>query len=361
MLIRGVRMKGLKKLYLLMLVGVGVLLGASVPVIANAAGATGQVGYNVSAKIPKNQISKKDSFFNLKMKSNQTEKLQVRIYNVTDQDIKVKSAIHTAWTSSAGAIEYVKPATSYDSSLRYKMSDLSKVQGKQTVTVPAKGSKVVTANVKIPQTNFNGAILGGWYFERTDAAVTGNVKGASNLHNKYSYVIGMQYIMGNVPSPSLSLGKVTAGLNDYHRGILANLRNTTATIVPNLKMNTTITDRDGGKVVKNFKKDNVQMAPNTTFGYPMLFGKTAVKAGHYHLHMVVKNTDRKWVFDRNFTITQAQANKVNKDSVETSGISLWLLVALGALGMLLLVLLILLIIYLIRRRRRDDDDEEEDE
>lgn len=342
----------------IVLLVVSLIIGACVPLLARADNTANTVGYSVSAKIPSNQINRKNSFFDLKMKSGQTEKLQVRVYNLTNQEIKVQTAIHTAWTSSGGAIEYVKPATSFDPSLRYKMSDISKIQGKKTITIPSKGSKLVTTTVKVPKTNFNGVILGGWYFKRIDSKVTGNVKGASNLRNQYSYVIGMKYTMGTVPAPEMKLGKVSAGLGNYHRGIFANLRNTSAVIIPNLKMDTKITDRDNGaKVIKHATQENVQMAPNTTFRYPMLFGKTPLKAGHYHLHMVVKNTDRTWVFDRNFTITQAQANKYNHDAVENSGISVWLLVALGALGMLILVLLILLIIYLIRRKRKQDDED----
>ncbi|WP_143462393.1 DUF916 and DUF3324 domain-containing protein [Levilactobacillus enshiensis] len=354
-------MRGFKKIQLIFLLVVGAIIGGGVPLVANAASA-GDIGFNVSAQIPKNQINKKNSFFDLRMKSGQTETLRVKVFNISNQDVTVKSAIHTAWTSTNGAIEYVKPEKEFDSTLRYKMSDISKIQGKQTITIPANGSKIVTATVKIPKTNFNGVILGGWYFERKDSKVTGTVKGSSNMTNKYSYVIGMKYTMGQVPNPSMSLGKVAAGLGNYHRGVIADLRNTTAVIIPKLKMDTTVTNRDGGSVVKHVKKENVQMAPNTTFKYAMLYGDTPMKAGHYHLHMVVQNTDHKWVFDRNFTVTAAQANRVNKDAVENSGISIWLLVALGALGMLLLVLLILLIIYLIRRRRRDeDDDEDEDE
>lgn len=351
-------MRRLKRFQLVMLLMVSVLVGLGVPLVASASG--NDVGFSVSPQIPKNQIHKKNSFFDLKMTSNQTEQLRVKVYNVTNQDITVKTAIHTAWTSSGGAIEYVKPATSFDASLRYKMSDISQIQGKKTLTIPAGGSKTVTANVKIPKTNFNGVILGGWYFERTDSKVTGTVKGAGNMKNRYSYVVGMKYTMGRVPNPDMKLGTVSAGLGDYHRGVFANLRNPTAVIIPNLKMTTTITNRDGGDVVKHATQDDVQMAPNTTFRYGMYYGKTPLKAGNYHLHMVVKNTDRTWVFDRNFTITQAQANKYNKGSVEDSGISIWLLLALGALGMLLLILLILLIIFLIRRKRRQDEDDEEE-
>jgi len=352
-------MLGFKRVRLVLLAIVALIGMGLFSLGDNAQAATNNVGYSVAAKLPSNQMNKQNSFFDLRMNSNKTQTLQVKVYNVTNEDITVKTAIHTAWTSSAGTIDYVNSAKTFDSSLRYKMSDLTKIQGSKTITVPAKGYKVVTANVKIPKTNFNGVILGGWYFQRTDTKLTGNVKGAGNLQSQYSYVIGMKYTLGQVPDPSMSLGKVGAGLSNYHRGIIANVRNTTAVMIPNLKTTTTITNRDGGKVVQKAQRENVQMAPNTTYGYPMLYGKTALAAGHYHLHMVVKNTDHEWVFDRNFTITQAQADKYNKDSVDNQGPNIWLLVGLGALAMLILVLLILLIIYLIRRKRRKDDEEEE--
>lgn len=351
-------MRGLGKFQVIFLMVIGVVLGWGTSVSAQAA--ANDIGYSVAAKLPKNQMNKKNSFFDLRMKSQQQEQLQVRVYNLTNQDIQVKSAIHTAWTSENGAIEYVTPAKSYDASLRYKMSDISKIQGKKTLTIPAKGSKLVTANVKMPKTTFNGVILGGWYFKRVDSKVTGTVKGAGNMRNQYSYVIGMKYTMGKVPYPAMSLGKVSAGLDNAHRGVVANLRNTSAVIIPNLTTNTTITNRDGGSVVKHEKKENVQMAPNTTFKYTLRYGTTELKAGNYHLHMVAKNTDRSWTFDRDFTITKAQADKYNQATVENSGINIWLLVALGALGMLLLILLILLVIYLIRRKRRENDDKDED-
>lgn len=352
-------MLGFKRVQLVLLTVVGIICGGLFSLGDKAQAATNNIGYNVSAKLPSNQIDRQNSFFDLRMNSNKTQKLQVKVFNVTNEEIKVKTAIHTAWTNSAGSIEYVNPTKSYDSSLRYKMSDISKIQGNKTLTIPAKSSRVVSATVKIPKTNFNGVILGSWYFQRADSKVTGTVKGAGNMRSQYSYVIGMKYTLGQVPNPSMSLGRVGAGLSNYHRGVIADIRNTTAVIIPNLKTNTTITNRDGGKVVQKAKQENVQMAPNTTYSYPMLYGKTALKAGYYHLHMVVKNTSHEWVFDRNFRITKAQADKYNKNSVDNSGINIWLLVALGALGMLILVLLILLIIYLIRRKRRKDEEEEE--
>lgn len=351
-------MQVFKRVQLGLLLLLGLIFGGLKPAEAQAAGAQNNVGYNITPVIPKNQINKENSFFDLKMKSGQAETLKVRINNISNDDVTVKTAIHTAWTNPTGTIDYVNPAKYFDSSLRYKMSDISRIQGQKTLTISAGQSKVVTADVKVPKTSMQGVILGGWYFKRLDTKVTGKVKGATNIKSEYSYVLGMKYSLGHAPAAVMTLGKVGATLSNGRQAVTANLRNTSAVIIPNLKMNTTITNRDSNQTVMHLKETNKQMAPNSVFKYPMLFGEKPLKAGNYHLHMVVKNTERNWIFDRDFTITKAQADKLNHDSVDNQGLNIWLLIALGALAMLILVLLILLIIYLIRRKRRDDEDED---
>ncbi len=334
--------------------GALVAAGMSFSLTAQAAKTTqsNEIGFSVAAKLPKNQLHAKNSFFDLKMTPGKTQTLKTVIYNVTNRDIKVKTAIHTAYTNSNGVIEYVTPTKEFDASLDYQMSQLTKINGAKTVTVPANGSKVVTATVKMPTTKVNGVILGGWYFKRVDQKVTGTVKGSMNISNQYSYVIGLKYTEGTVPQPNLKLAKVTAGMRNYHRGIFPELRNTAAVIIPNLTMKTTITSQNSGKVVKSAKKANVQMAPNSTFDYPMLLGKTELQAGNYHLHMVVKNTDHRWVFDRDFKISNADAKKYNRQSVDNSGINVIWFVVLGALGMFVLMLLGLWLFFWLRKRRQ---------
>ncbi|WP_318766431.1 DUF916 and DUF3324 domain-containing protein [Lactiplantibacillus carotarum] len=328
------------------------LLGvtSSVPALA-ASGQNNDIGFSVAAHIPKNQINTKNSFFDLKMTKGQTETLATTIYNETNRDIRVQMAIHTAYTNSNGTIEYVKPAQTYDPSLAYRISDLTKIEGPTTVTVPANSSKVVSARVTMPNQRLNGELLGGWYFKRVDQPVTGTVSGTTNVQNQYSYVIGLRYASGQLPAPNLKLKNVQAGLYDYHRGIMVNLRNVAATMIPNVTTTTTITNANHRALFNNMVERHVQIAPNTSYQYPLLVGNSNLQAGRYHLHMVAKNAQHRWVFDRDFTITAAQARRYNHTAVDNRGLSFWQILALGALGMLLLVLLYVAIRALIRKRR----------
>ncbi|BDZ31922.1 DUF916 and DUF3324 domain-containing protein [Lactiplantibacillus sp. WILCCON 0030] len=350
-------MRTVKQLWYGLGLVVALLLSLQWGQVAQAATSTNKsnnIGFSVAAKIPDNQLNKKNSFFDLKMTKGQSETLQTTVYNVTNQDIKVRTAIHTAYTNENGLIEYVTPTKTFDQSLNYKMSDLTTIQGAKTITIPANSSKVVSAKVQMPNRNFNGVILGGWYFKRVDQKVTSDVKGTMNVKNQYSYVIGLKYTVGQVPTPKLKLAKVTVGMSNYHRGIFPYLRNTSVVIVPNLKMATTITSKNSGKVVKTAKKSNVQLAPNSVYRYPMLTGKTKLQAGKYHLKMVVKNSDHKWVFEKDFTITAQAAKRVNEKSVDNSGINVIWFIVFGALGMLILVLLGLWLFFFIKKRRQNN-------
>ncbi|BDZ31576.1 DUF916 and DUF3324 domain-containing protein [Lactiplantibacillus sp. WILCCON 0030] len=348
-------MRLLKRISLVGLVVLAGLVSGWFQLVGQAAKATNNVGFSVAAQLPKNQIDAKNSFYDLKLTPGQNETLKATVYNETNRDIKVRVGIHTAWTNANGAIDYTNVPKSFDPSLQNPMSQISQLQGPKTITVPANSQKVVTTQVKLPKDTTDGVILGGWFFKRVDQKVTSTVKNANNIHSAYAYVIGMKFTIGKVPAPKLVLGKLDAGTYNYHGGIIVNLRNPKAVIVPNLKMNTKVTSLSSGKVVKQLKKDNVQMAPNTVYRYPMLVGETKLKAGRYHIHMVVKNSAHRWVFDRNFTITKAAAKQANAAVADQQGYNLWLLFGLGALAMLVLVLLVWLLIYWLKRRRQNND------
>ncbi|MFO1546798.1 DUF916 and DUF3324 domain-containing protein [Lactiplantibacillus plantarum] len=282
------------------------------------------IGFSVAAKIPNNQIDQHNSYFDLKMTRGRQQQIQTTIYNVTNADIKVRTAIHTAYTNGNGIIEYVTPTKSYDPSLKYRMDQITKIQGPTTITIPANGSKVVTATFTMPKQAVNGVILGGWYFKRVANKVTGSVKGSMNIANQYSYVIGLKYTAGIVPQPQLKLDTITARL----------------------------TSKNSGKVIKNFTQKNVQLAPNSVYKVPILTGINRLQAGSYHVRLVAKNTDHRWVFDKDFVISTAAADKYNQASVDNSGMSVGWFILFGALGMLIIGLIGLLIFFWIKKRRR---------
>lgn len=88
----------------------------------------------------------------------------------------------------------------------------------------------------------------------------------------------------------------------------------------------------------------------------MLTGTQPLQAGRYDLHLVLQNSQHRWVFNRRFTINTAAAKKYNADSIDNSGLSIWWLIGLGALGMLVLGLFILWLVLVIKKRRHSTQD-----
>lgn len=326
-----------------LILGIMMGLGAGPSVVR--AGSTGnsqttQAGFSVSATIPDNQINKQNTFFDLKMSAQKQQDLQATIYNSTNQEITVATAIHTAYTNKNGSVEYVVPTNKYDASLPAKMSDVVKIKGSKTVVVPAHGSKTIVAHVTMPKTLFNGVTLGGWYFKQVDQATGANAKGTVNVHNVYSYVVGLKFSEGTLPEPNVKLVKVTTGKRDYQWGVFTELRNPSAVMIPNLKLHTIITDRNSGKKVKEVRASDLQMAPNSAFKY-MVPLDTKLPSGRYHVQMIVTSGKHEWQLNQDFKL--GQSVKQQSDQLVAPNnhqATSWWLISVGALGMLLVILLI---------------------
>jgi hypothetical protein len=78
------------------------------PTVTHAA----DVGYDVQAVIPENQVDKTKSFFDLRMQPDQKQTISVRINNTSDQDSEYKVTINQAYTSDQGFIDYSDPKKS---------------------------------------------------------------------------------------------------------------------------------------------------------------------------------------------------------------------------------------------------------
>lgn len=322
------------------------------PVIGNAAtNPNGDIGFSVSAQLPNNQRNRKSSFFDLNLKSGESQLLKVTIYNATKRDMKVKTGIHTAYTNSNGVIEYITPAKRFDPSLKYRVDLITHVQGSDVVVVPANGSKVVEAFLEAPKMAFTGVMLGGWYFQKIDEKVTSEVTNSMNVRNQYAYVIGMKYSFGQTVAPKMSLDKVELGLKNHHTSLLAYLRNTAAVIIPDINLETKIINKKSGKVIKISKKSGVQMAPNSSYDYPFMQGEKMLKAGKYHIQMVAKNKHNRWVLEKDFTITSKEVKKYSRESVENKSISPYWFVIIGALLMLIVGGVIGCLYAVIKKRR----------
>ncbi|MCF6161222.1 MULTISPECIES: DUF916 and DUF3324 domain-containing protein [Furfurilactobacillus] len=289
------------------------------------------VNFNVQAQIPENQIDKKQSYFDLKMNPGQTQTVSTVVQNTSNKAMKIKNEIHTAHTNENGQIEYVTEAKKQDSTLKVPLKKITQLHEAKVITVPANSTKKVSATIRVPDNAKTGVILGAWYFERVDTKRKDKKTGVT-VNNKYSYAVAMKLTVNHEVSVALKLNDVKPGLRNYKKGIFANLQNTAAVIIPDLTVQGKVYQQGSNKVVKQAKLQQMIMAPNSNFDFPILFGGEELKPGKYTLKMTAKNANDTWHFKRNFTIRASDANKINNkslDKAKTSHPGLYMLEGAG--------------------------------
>lgn len=341
---------------ILLLTGLLILLfGNSLLAFGESEQEEGMVGYSVAATIPENQIHEENTFFDLKMEPKQTQQIKATVFNSTDKDIVVETAIHTAYTSAIGQIEYGKDINKFDASLKYRLKDLLKLDGEKRITVPARGKKEISATLTMPKEYFQGVLLGSWYFSRVDnlPKETDEKKGMT-ITSQYSYAIGIKLTEDHEVVPDLKLLDVQAGMLNYHKGVFAKIQNHKAVIVPNLSIEGVITKEDEEGIVKQAKLENLQMAPNSNFDFPILYDKQKLEPGDYHLKIKAKSESYSWVLDQDFSISAKKAKKYNIESLDDTSGKKMINIALifGIAGIILTILIVLLIVLIYKRIKR---------
>lgn len=272
----------------------------------------GSIEYSVGAIIPKTQMNKEVSYFDVKVKSNQKQVLSTVISNHSNHDIFIKQRINNAYTNDFGQLNYnynSKNAPKLDESMRYPLTKILKLDQQKILKVPANKMVRVDANLSPKTLNkFNGTILGGWYFEQ----VFDKNDDSSQIGVNYSYVLGIKLNVNAEVKPNICFGTI-----NYHRNnnfvsnvnnLTINIRNVAPAIAHNLKLTAKVSDIK--KNVKfNEKYSQISIAPNSNLTYDLVTNKRLV-AGRYKLNLTIKDKKQSWSETRYFSLTKNKDNKL---------------------------------------------------
>ncbi|MFC6261363.1 DUF916 and DUF3324 domain-containing protein [Levilactobacillus fujinensis] len=342
-------------LRILMLLGAIFVFGSWGQAVAHADG----VGFSVAAQLPKNQDDKSVTYFALRVKPNQKQKLGIIIANSGKKKATFQYGVNQSITNDNGVIDYSNHNPKKDSSLKIGISDIFIGSRSQKVTIPAKSKKVVYVTYKMPADKIKGMILGGVFVKKMGSTKGNSSKGV-NIKNQFAYVIGVRLRESSAyVGPNMKLNTVKAGQINAYNQVQANLQNPEPGIMSNLKIKAKVTKQGESKTVLSNEKANMAMAPNSNFNYSIPWGDTKLAAGDYTLTLDASaKGGYTWHFVKNFSITQAQINSLkNKINTPQQKNYFWWFVA----GGILILLLIAIIIYLLWKRRRDDDEYYDDD
>lgn len=331
------------------------------PALAAASNTAADIGFYVRAIIPENQIDTTLSYFDLHMQPGDTQRLEVEVVNESAEAITVGLDAVSASTNRNGVIDYKTPDIR-DETLKIPFSSIAALD-EPAITLAPGETKTVGVTLRMPETLFDGVVLGGLVLTKAPKAAAEGSGDTIAIQNVYSYVIGVKLSETEAAvTPSFQLLSVEAELMNNQAVYMHYIRNSEAAIVKNMALNVDIY-RDGeSEPVLTVSKTGVDMAPNSVMPLAATLGEgQALEAGDYTSVVNVTHGGEHWSFENKFTVGAGQATDINNSIVPTQAAAFflptWLLVA-GGVVLAALLLIIILLLVLLRRRKRDDEDEE---
>lgn len=336
-----------------------------------AAAQASEFNFSVNAEIPENQLDKSVGYFDIKLAPGGEQTLHVNLQNDTDQDVRVDVSLANATTNVNGVVEYSPNGQLADPSLKHRLTQLVSAPG--DVLVPAHGSSVLDLNVKMPAEAFDGLIAGGITLqEHKEAADAHKKQQGLAITNEYAYVLGLVMRQNEQPvAPQLTLKDVVPSQLNYRNVILAQMHNDAATYINKVVVDEVITKKGSKTALYEHHQENMQIAPNSSFDFPLPLEGEKLAAGTYVAQLTVYGNQKdggsftrksgdtpqqflnKWTFEKEFTIKAADAKKLNAKDVTIKETFPWIPVLLGILAILLIILIILLI-WALRRKRNHE-------
>ena len=292
-----------RRLYLLIAIFVIVINAASVSADTNKS-------FSVTPLDPDTEQTQ-PSYYDLKIAPNEKKILPIRIYNGAEQAIKVKININNGATNNNGITDY-SGAGKKNATLKVGFSDIATVDNEE-VTIPAKSAVDVPVTVIMPETKYDGQILGGI---RVTSAEEKEKPKASGIASNIAYTVGVVLSETETKvTPDISLLGVKTEQRNSQNYISATLQNGAPVIIKKLEAKASVTKKGSKKVLYEAENSSMRMAPNSQFNYGINLVTTAFKSGKYTMTVTGKADGKAFSFTKNFTIKSKEAKEFNKNSV----------------------------------------------
>lgn len=230
-----------------------------------------ELRFSVETEIPENQIDKTKTYFDLMMKPDQEQILKVRAANSTDENLVIDVSVKSATTNSNGVIEYGESLTALDKSAPADLSEIIQLKdGGESVELPAKSEKVDETKDKQKE-NTNGLAI----------------------ENRYAYTVAVLLRENEtVVQPELSLEKVEPTQRNARSVISATLLNHEAAYLQSMKVTANVKNKKTNNVILEKEQEDMQMALNSIFNFPIPYEENEMEAGTYVLAMTVEGSGK---------------------------------------------------------------------
>lgn len=230
--------------------------------------------------------------------------LKISISNFGIRRLRLKIVPTNATTSMDGKIVYTDKVKAGQYGLKYSFSDMTK---SQTVILGPNKTRDLTFKVKLPEGKIKGLIMGG--FNIYDAS--GQARGNANVP---VWITDDNKPVGGV----LSLHNLTLDVIGKKPHIIVNLQNKEPGQMKNVVVHMTVKRKSWldrfGWGPKKMIADLTYPKVASTSRIPVDFDQntTPISAGKYVVKGSARSGKATWTFHKTYTITQDQANNINK-------------------------------------------------
>ncbi|EMF0052909.1 MULTISPECIES: DUF916 and DUF3324 domain-containing protein [Enterococcus] len=314
-----------------------------------AYGEEGIGGFTIEGVPNAHQLDSSVGYFYLKENPEEKDEIKVKLINESSKEKTLEIKVTDANTNPNGIIDYTGMIKNHKL-LKTPLTQIVKANQSE-VKVPANSTKETTLTVTMPKDRFEGIVLGGIVVsEKKDEEKS---KQTVSVENTYSYTLGV--VLTNETENqmkkyiSVELEDVGPILYDGRRIIQADILNPNPYIFPDSKVEGQIIDQKTKEVVRMKEQKNVSIAPFSVFPFQFDWVKEDLKPGKYLFKGVVTGDKKEWKFEKEFEITEEQADKINQESVFQIQIPKW--VSIGSLVFALLAFM-MIVFLLLRSRKR---------
>ncbi|WP_301359283.1 DUF916 and DUF3324 domain-containing protein [Enterococcus spodopteracolus] len=314
----------------------------------------GTLNFYVTPEFSDNQKSGNDRYFQLNLAPDATEKLTLKLQNANAEAKKIKITPHTAYTNVMGVVEYGQDAEKADPTLQHSLGEL--IEQPEIIELGGNETKTVTLDLKMPKEAFDGFLAGGLRIEEVKENTTDETTDEEGvaIQNEFAYIIGV--VVSNnqhAVQPDLELLDVFADQLNYRNVISANLQNFTPTFVNRLEVEATVQKVGEEEILYQASQEQMQMAPNSNFNFPISLEGDRFRSGDYVLKMTARSGKEEWEWERKFTIDADEARALNQADVTIdTSINWWMI---GAIS--LLILLAAVILYLLIKQKKQSKNQ----
>lgn len=349
------------KLLLWIIVATIAIMSFTLPVYADD---SDPIGFSVEPILPDNQLSADAGYFDLRVEPGAKQKLQLTVENRSSEEKIVEVEAISASTSSHGEVNYTSPGVK-DDTLEHPFSEIAKVEDER-IAIPAKSEKVVTVDLEVPNTSFDGIILGSVRIaditarlereKKESESTVGPGESGMEIYNEYQYVIAVKLSATDKEiQPDFELLDIYADTVNYRASIIVPFRNPVAKLVKEAKLSGEIQAKGTNTPLFSVEGKEFEMAPNSVFNFTFMDeAGTGVRGGDYTFNGKIEYEGEVWDFSQDFNIAAEQAEEVNKESINqnvsafgSANTNTILLIVLIAI---IIILVIIVIIVLVKRK-----------